>query len=141
MHADLKHLLIIEDDRGCLQEHVLGAPLHSIGRDPKCDIRLSSRFVSRRQATLVQITNDDGSYHYRIVDGVPKGRSSSNGMLVNGRKMLACDLHDQDEIMFGPQVRVTYRLSELDERNLFDDTLIPTNKYWTENWAETVESL
>ncbi|MBF2028677.1 MAG: FHA domain-containing protein [Oscillatoriales cyanobacterium C42_A2020_001] len=141
MHSDLKHLLIIEDDQGCLQEYVLGAPLHSIGRDPKCDIRLSSRFVSRRQATLVQIANDDGTYHYRIVDGAPKGKTSSNGMFINGRKMLACDLHDHDEIMFGPQVRVTYRLGEHDESNLFDDTLIPTNQCWAENWAETVKSL
>uniref|UniRef100_A0A832H7T0 FHA domain-containing protein n=1 Tax=Oscillatoriales cyanobacterium SpSt-402 TaxID=2282168 RepID=A0A832H7T0_9CYAN len=132
MSSDLKHLLIIEDDRGCLQEYVLGAPLHSIGRDPKCDIRLSSRFVSRRQATLVQITDDDGSYHYRIVDGVPKGRTSSNGMIVNGRKMLACDLHDQDEIMFGPQVRVTYRMGEYVDSNVFDDTLIPNSEYWAE---------
>ncbi|EKQ67051.1 FHA domain-containing protein [Leptolyngbyaceae cyanobacterium JSC-12] len=132
MSSDLKHLLIIEDDQGCLQEYVLGAPLHSIGRDPKCDIRLSSRFVSRRQATLVQITNDDGTYHYRIVDGVPKGRTSSNGMLVNGRKMLACDLHDQDEIMFGPQVRVTYRMGKYVDSNVFDDTLIPSGEHWVE---------
>ncbi|MDX2230435.1 MAG: FHA domain-containing protein [Leptolyngbyaceae cyanobacterium bins.349] len=129
MLPELKHLLIIEDGLGGLQRHVLNAPLYSIGRDPKCDIRLSSQFVSRRQATLVKITDDHGQFYYRIVDGVPKGRTSSNGMLINGRKILACDLQDQDEIIFGPHVRAVYRLSEEQaevEEPFFDDTLIPT---------------
>ncbi|MDX2241653.1 MAG: FHA domain-containing protein [Leptolyngbyaceae cyanobacterium bins.302] len=128
MPSELRHVLIIEDDRKGLQQHVLGASLHYIGRDTKCDIRLSSQFVSRRQATLVRIGNEDGTFFYRIVDGVPKGRTSSNGMIVNGRKTIACDLHDRDEIMFGPQVRLTYRLTELDDSPLFDDTLIPTKE-------------
>lgn len=126
MSPDLKHLLIIEDDRGRLQEYVLGAPIHSIGRDPTCDIWLQSQFVSRRQATLVQIADDDGSVYYRIVDGVPKGKASSNGILVNGRKIQACDLQDRDEIVFGPQVRATYCLTEREGyRPRIDDTLIP----------------
>lgn len=126
MSSELKHVLIIEDAQNGLQQYVLGAPLHAIGRDPRCDIRLNSQFVSRRQATLVKMADDDGSYYYRIVDGIPKGKTSSNGMLVNGRKVLACDLADQDEIIFSPQVRVTYRLSEACENRFQDDTLIPT---------------
>jgi len=126
MFSAVKHILIIEDDQNGFRECVLGAPLHSIGRDPRCDIRLSSQFVSRRQATLVKIADEDGSFHYRIVDGIPKGKASSNGMKVNGRKTLACDLADRDEITFGPQVRVTYRLCEEEDVSLFSDTLIPT---------------
>lgn len=126
MSPNSKHVLIIEDDRGRLQEYVLGAPLHSIGRDPNCDIWLQSQFVSRRQATLVQITDEDGSFHYRIVDGAPKGKTSSNGILVNGQKILACDLKDRDEIVFGPQIRATYCLAEQEDyRPRIDDTLIP----------------
>jgi len=127
MASELKHFLIIEDDRNGLQEHLLNAPLHSVGRDPKCDIRLTSQFVSRRQATLVKMTNDDGTFYYRIVDGMPKGRASSNGMLVNGRKTQACDLNDRDEIIFGPNVRATYYEREAEYAPIGDDTLIPTS--------------
>ncbi len=132
MAAKLKHLLIIEDSRG-LHEYTLDAPMHTIGRDPKCDIRLASQFVSRRQATLVQMSNEDGSFHYRLVDGVPKGKLSSNGMKVNGQKVLACDLQDEDEIVFGPQVRAVYRLYERDlsRPKEFDETLIP-GELWQE---------
>lgn len=131
MPSELKHFLIIEDDRTGLQEHVLEAPLHSVGRDPKCDIRLTSQFVSRRQATLVKIANEDGSFYYRIVDGVPKGKASSNGILVNGRKTLACDLQDRDEITFAPRIRAIYHLREAEDFHLSDDTVIPTS-YWEE---------
>lgn len=131
MPAELKHFLIIEGDRTGLQEHMLEAPLHSVGRDPKCDIRLASQFVSRRQATLVKMANEDGSFYYRIVDGVPKGKTSSNGIMVNGRKTLACDLQDRDEIIFGPQIRAIYHLREAEDFHLADDTVIPTS-YWEE---------
>jgi pSer/pThr/pTyr-binding forkhead associated (FHA) protein len=67
------HLLIIEDDKG-RREFVLDGPVYSIGRDPKCDVRLVSQFVSRRHATLVQLLNDNGTYYYRIVDGNLKAK-------------------------------------------------------------------
>lgn len=122
------HLLIIEDDKG-RREYVLDGPMYSIGRDPKCDIRLVSQFVSRRHATLVQIENEDGTYHYRIVDGNLKGKPSVNGILVNGRKLPAHNLHNEDEIVFGPQVRAIYYLLRRDAvltvpPDEFDITLI-----------------
>ncbi|MEX0268495.1 FHA domain-containing protein [Leptolyngbyaceae cyanobacterium UHCC 1019] len=101
------HLLIIEDDKG-RREFILTAPLYSIGRDPKCDIRLVSQFVSRRHATLVQLPTEDDSFYYRIVDGNAKGKVSANGLLINGRKLQAQDLKNEDEVVFGPQVRAIY---------------------------------
>lgn len=105
------HLFIIEDDQG-RKEFPLDRPAYSIGRDKNCDIRLVSQFVSRRHATLVRLPRDDNSnrYYYRIVDGDAKGKPSSNGIMVNGRKMLAHDLKNEDEIVFGPQVRAIYYL-------------------------------
>jgi pSer/pThr/pTyr-binding forkhead associated (FHA) protein len=105
------HLLIIEDDQG-RKEFPLDRPIYSIGRDKNCDIRLFSQFVSRRHATLVRLTRNNTShrYYYRIVDGDAKGKPSSNGIMVNGRKMLAHDLKNEDEIVFGPQVRAIYYL-------------------------------
>jgi pSer/pThr/pTyr-binding forkhead associated (FHA) protein len=105
------HLLILEDDQG-RKEFSLDSSVYSIGRDKNCDIRLVSQFVSRRHATLIRLSRDDSDhrYYYRIVDGDAKGKTSSNGIMINGRKMLAHDLKNEDEIVFGPQVRAIYYL-------------------------------
>jgi pSer/pThr/pTyr-binding forkhead associated (FHA) protein len=103
------HIFIIEDDQGS-KEFILDRPMYSIGRDRLCDIRLFSQFVSRRHATLVKLPreNDKDGFHYRIVDGDGKGKPSSNGIMINGRKMQAHDLKNEDEVVFGPQVRAIY---------------------------------
>jgi pSer/pThr/pTyr-binding forkhead associated (FHA) protein len=125
------HLLIVEDDKG-RREFILDSPIYSIGRDPKCDIRLISQFVSRRHATLVQLTHEDGSYYYRIVDGNLKGKPSANGLLVNGRKLQAHDLQNEDKIVFGPKVHAIYFFIQRDVVSTvppdeFDITLISPN--------------
>ncbi len=110
------HLLILEDDQG-RKEFTLERPIYSIGRERDCDIRLVSQFVSRRHATLVRLPRDDnnsGRYYYRIVDGDAKGKPSSNGLMINGRKIPAHDLRNEDEIVFGPQVRAIYYLLQRD---------------------------
>ncbi len=101
------HLLIIEDDQG-RKEFNLDSPVYSIGRDARCDIRLFSQFASRRHAMLIRLPREDGSSYYRIVDGDSKGILSANGLLINGRKIPAHDLKNEDEIVFGPQVRAIY---------------------------------
>ncbi|RUT09188.1 hypothetical protein DSM106972_012410 [Dulcicalothrix desertica PCC 7102] len=105
------HLLIIEDDQG-RKEVTLERPVYSIGRDRDCDICLNSQFVSRRHAVLVRLPRDDNSqsYYYRIVDGDSKGKPSANGLVINGRKLPAHDLKNEDEVVFGPQVRAIYYL-------------------------------
>jgi len=123
------HILIVEDDKG-RKEFSLEKPVYSIGRDQTCDIRLASQFVSRRHATLLQKQRDDGTFYYQIVDGDAKGKVSANGLLINGRKHQAHDLRDEDEIVFGPQVRARYFLLKRDATSAnvppdeFDITLI-----------------
>ena len=125
------HLLIIEDDQG-RKELNLGGAIYSIGRDPRCDIRLFSQFVSRRHATLLRFLQLDGGYYYRIVDGDAKGKFSANGILINGNKIPEHDLKNADEIIFGPQVRAIYYLLERDTitsgpLDEYDVTLIGPN--------------
>ncbi|MBD2103885.1 FHA domain-containing protein [Leptolyngbya sp. FACHB-261] len=125
------HLLIIEDDKG-RREFVLENPTYSIGRDPKCDIRLVSQFVSRHHATLIQKPEEDGNYRYQIIDGNSAGRRSANGLLINGRKLQAHDLQNEDVVVFGPQVQAVYFLLERDAiitvpPDEFDITLISPN--------------
>lgn len=131
IHNKLSNILIVEDSKG-RREIVLDGSVYSIGRDPKCDIRLSSQFVSRHHATLVQLPKDDDTFYYRIVDGNLKGKPSANGMLINGRKLLAHDLMNEDEIVFGPQARAIYYQLRRDSQSTlppdeFDITLISPN--------------
>ena len=129
--SQLSSILIVEDSKG-RREIILDGSVYSIGRDPKCDIRLSSQFVSRHHATLVQLPRDDNTFYYRIVDGNLKGKPSANGMLINGRKLPAHDLKNEDEIVFGPQARAIYYQLRRDATSSippdeFDITLISPN--------------
>jgi pSer/pThr/pTyr-binding forkhead associated (FHA) protein len=122
------HLLILEDDKG-RRGFVLNEPTYSVGRDPKCDLRLVSQFVSRFHAILQRIEQPDDNYSYRIVDGDAEGKPSSNGLLINGRKRSQHDLEHEDKIVFGPQVRATYYFLErgsilTEPPDEFDITLI-----------------
>ena len=125
-------ILIVEDSQG-RREIILDGSVYSIGRDPRCDIRLSSQFVSRHHATLVQLPDEEGIfYYYRIVDGNLKGKPSANGMLINGRKLQAHNLKNEDEIVFGPQARAIYYQLKRDTTSAipldeFDITLISPN--------------
>jgi Flp pilus assembly protein TadD len=104
--------LAIEDDWG-RRELLLELDRYVIGRDSKSDICLHSKFASRQHAVLLKITAEDGSFVYRIVDGTPEGKSSTNGLLINGQKQPVWDLQPEDVIVFGPHVRATYRMSLL----------------------------
>jgi pSer/pThr/pTyr-binding forkhead associated (FHA) protein len=131
IESKLNSILIVEDSQG-RREITLESSVYSIGRDPKCDIRLASQFVSRHHATLVQLPKDDATYYYRIVDGNLKGKPSANGMLINGRKLQAHDLKNEDEIVFGPQARAIYYQLKRDTTSTttpdeFDITLISPN--------------
>lgn len=104
--AAIVHYLMVEHESG-RQKFNLQLPIYSIGREADCDIRLPSKFISRRHATLVRLSREDTTY-YRIFDGDPEGKPSANGILINGRKLSAIDLQHGDEIIFGPQVRAIY---------------------------------
>jgi len=114
------HLLIIEDDQG-RKEFFLENPVYSIGRDRDCNIRLFSQFVSRHHATLVRLPRPNSQrYYYRIVDGDAKGKPSSNGLMINGQKIPAHNLRNEDEVTFAPQVRAIYYL--LQNTEIFSST-------------------
>ena len=122
------HLLVVEDDKG-RREIPLGGEVYSIGRGLDADIRLFSMFVSRRHATLVRRQREDGSHYYRIFDGNLKGQVSANGLLINGRKLPAHDLENEDEVLFDPRVKAKYYRRRRGEKKSgpldpFDITLI-----------------
>lgn len=108
-----EHVLIVSDGKG-QKEIILTAPMYSLGRAHKCDIRLHSQFASRHHATLVKRLQPDGEFCYRIIDGDSEGKVSVNGILVNNQKVLFHDLQDGDKVIFGPQVSAIYQHRQYD---------------------------
>jgi tetratricopeptide (TPR) repeat protein len=105
----LQPRLVVEDDSG-QREVRLEQARYTIGRDPKNDICLHSQFASRFHAVLIRLNQPHGTYTYQLRDGDATGKSSTNGLLVNGQKQLVWTLSAGDTIIFGPQARATYQM-------------------------------
>lgn len=99
--AGICHLLIVHDLTG--QRLVpLDAGTYSIGRDPKNSIMLNAQAVSRQHAMLLRVTSPDSDlYWFRIIDGGLNSKRSTNGVYVNGRRILSHDLRHGDLVEFG----------------------------------------
>ena len=107
-----EHILIVADGKGH-REVKLQDETYSVGRGVDCGIVLQSQFVSRHHATLIKRLAEDGNY-YRIVDGNSEGKTSVNGLLINGKKVRYHDLKHGDKVVFGPQVEAVYQYREYD---------------------------
>jgi tetratricopeptide (TPR) repeat protein len=118
--AQGRPFLVIEDDRGT-RDMLLEHEQYRLGRDPKSDICLHSQFASRQHAIITKIFQGDGSYTYQITDGDLDGKASTNGLLINGQKYRTWMLQPEDVIVFGPNVRATYRLSASDTTTRISD--------------------
>lgn len=107
-----EHILIVSDGKGH-REINLQNEIYSLGRGQQCNIVLQSQFVSRHHATLIKREENDNKY-YRIIDGNSEGKTSVNGLLINGQKVRFHDLRDGDKVIFGPQVEAIYKYREYD---------------------------
>jgi Tfp pilus assembly protein PilF len=103
-------ILVIEDDWG-KREILLDRPHYQIGRDPKNDIQLNSKFVSRHHAVLTRSLRPDNTEIYQIMDGDREGKLSTNGLLINGQKCRSRELAAEDVVVFGPHVQATYQIA------------------------------
>jgi tetratricopeptide (TPR) repeat protein len=102
-------LLVIEDDWG-KREILLERDRYLIGRDPKSDICLHSQFVSRHHAILVRVNPTNEIVSYQIIDGDSSGKPSTNGLIINGKKLRSTELQSEDAIVFGPKAQATFRM-------------------------------
>nr|WP_238718411.1 ATP-binding protein [Petrachloros mirabilis] len=101
-------MLIIDDAEG-RRTISLEAATYSIGRDTTNSVVLHSKMVSRQHALLLRVTAPDSfAYLFRIVDGDLQGKRSTNGMIVNGRRLFSHDLKHGDVIIFGGDVKAKY---------------------------------
>lgn len=111
-------VLQIEDDLG-LRQIELHKNKVIVGRGDKCDVRLKSKNVSRRHATLVQ----SGGV-WKIIDGVIGGDRSLNGLFHNDLRISAANLSSGDILKFGSTAKATFLKltqgqAEPDERPTF----------------------
>ncbi|WP_404788947.1 ATP-binding protein [Altericista sp. CCNU0014] len=103
-----RHLLIIDDAEG-RRTVPLEAATYSIGRDATNSVVLHSKMVSRQHAILLRVTSPDSStYLFRIIDGDLQGKRSTNGLIINGRRLFSHDLKHGDMVVFGGDVRAKY---------------------------------
>jgi predicted component of type VI protein secretion system len=70
---------------------LLDKPIMLFGRNPECDIQIDSRKVSRRHCCVAQV-ND-----YLVV----RDLGSTNGIRINGVRLLEGKLHHGDELTIG----------------------------------------
>ena len=70
---------------------LLDKPIMLFGRHPECDVQLNSRKVSRRHCCIAQV-ND-----YLVI----RDLASTNGVRVNGDRVIEKELHSGDELLIG----------------------------------------
>lgn len=97
-------------DKNLPRSFVLRDNIYTIGRDPINSIQIPNRYVSRRHSYLIRVPKRDGGsgYTYCLVDGNRKGKSSTNGVFVNGHQATTYYLKSGDLINFGPEVKAYF---------------------------------
>jgi predicted component of type VI protein secretion system len=92
-HAQMPYLIAAADGINI----ALDKPIMLIGRHQECDVQIPSKKISRRHCCLAQV-ND----HFVVRD-----LGSTNGIRINGIKVLEGDLQHEDELTIG---NVCYQL-------------------------------
>jgi predicted component of type VI protein secretion system len=81
---------------------LLDKPILLLGRHPECDIQIDSRKISRRHCCIAQVDN------FFVV----RDLGSTNGVRINGVRVLEGRLNDGDELTIGTtRYQVTWEAS------------------------------
>src|SRR5262245_61272235 len=70
---------------------LLDKPILLLGRHPECDIQIESRKISRRHCCIAQVSD------YLVV----RDLRSTNGVRINGSRVLEGRLNEGDELTIG----------------------------------------
>ncbi|ABW30310.1 FHA domain-containing protein [Acaryochloris marina] len=82
---------------------------YTIGRDSSSDIVVANDMISRIHATVEKISDlSQGTYQYELIDGVVDGKSSFNGVFVNGSRVQRHTLVNGDRILFGGVIKAVF---------------------------------
>ena len=100
--------LLLEDEANCSFIQLV-EDVYTIGRDLDNKICLRSQFSSRFHAVIRRLVTETGEVVFEIQDGSVRGKSSTNGILVNGKPVTRAFLNHQDLIVFGPRAKAIFR--------------------------------
>ena len=82
---------------------------YTIGRDSSNDIVVANDMISRIHATVEKISDlSQGTYQYELIDGTIEGKSSFNGVFVNGSRVQRHTLVNGDRILLGGVVKAMF---------------------------------
>src|SRR6202046_2781291 len=70
---------------------LLDKPILLLGRHPECDIQIDSRKISRRHCCIAQVAD------YLVI----RDLGSTNGIRINGARVLEGRLDEGDEVLIG----------------------------------------
>lgn len=85
---------------------------YTIGRDSSNDIVVANDMISRIHATVEKISDlSQGTYQYELIDGTIDGKSSFNGVFVNGSRVQRHTLVNGDRILLGGVVKAMFHSS------------------------------
>jgi pSer/pThr/pTyr-binding forkhead associated (FHA) protein len=111
---EFRHVLVLDDQKS-RRSITLEESSYVIGRDPSSPIVLNDRQVSRHHATLIRVIDyATNQFSYRLIDGNLQGQKSSNGLLVNGKKIYSHGLKPGDFIQFSSSSRASYYIVDAD---------------------------
>ena len=99
--------LLLEDDSNCSFIQLVD-DMYTIGRDLDNKICLRSQFSSRFHAVIRRLMTETGEVVFEIQDGSIKGKPSTNGISVNGKRVTRAFLNHQDLIVFGPRAKAIF---------------------------------
>jgi pSer/pThr/pTyr-binding forkhead associated (FHA) protein len=105
----LHHVLTVEDPQG-FRNFLLNNMPYSLGRGLGNSIILRSNLVSRQHATLLTVASGQHSFLFRVIDGTPEGKRSTNGILINGKKRFSHILSRGDVITFSKDTKAIYQV-------------------------------
>lgn len=110
----LKAIAELEINYSGTKRFILLADTIYIGRAKTNDIRIPSPKISATHMMLIRMFEDEVSF-YRVIDGEIGGKSSTNGVFVNGRRIPSLDYRDlvNGDLIEIPDVQMTYRLIDL----------------------------
>ena len=138
---ELEHILVVNTSQE-QQIVVLKKDYYSIGRYRKNSIVINSQNISRKHATIIKYTNNNGEVYYSIIDGDLEGKKSKNGIFVNGIKCLEKELKHSDIINFDNQAKACYYIINKTnnglEKNVFNPEFIDDNLNQEENLKLTI---
>lgn len=105
--SSLEPYLIQISGRETGQMHRLGGKDMSLGRDPTCEIMLDDPHVSRTHARILSAGKNL----------VLKDEGSTNGVFVNGKKIIEHTLQDGDKILIGTRLYFKFCYQDTVEQN------------------------